>query len=71
MVGSKNYFCAECGYEDNESGECFRCGGQMQDISGREYIQANAENELEENDMGLKDDFDFSDISEDGFEEIT
>ncbi len=61
-----NFFCEECNWEDSDSGECPRCGGWMQDISGKEFIAAA---ELEQDEFDTRDDFDFSDFGEDEFEE--
>ncbi len=69
MYGAKNYYCEECNYEDTDGGDCPRCGSGMQDISGKEYLQQNNENELEDSEFDLHDDFDFSDLPGDGFEE--
>ena len=70
MNGSKNNFiCEECMWEDSDSGECPRCGGAMQDISGKEYLQQNGDGESDEME-DLRNDFDFSDLPTDEFEEL-
>ena len=63
-----NFYCEECSFTDGDGGECPRCGGWMQDVSGKEYIMPAGDVDQEE--MDMRDDFDLSDFSEDEFETV-